>query len=239
MAGCATRHHTWRTNPPTPGTRCVGRGVTGAGCDAVFMGAGRASMLPSAPARDADAPPTDAPGSPGEGAAPAPRPGFGAALAVARGAAAPGAAPAAAPAAPPAPVEPPPPKGWHKSAARRVTSLFIAATDKVIEKRGREPVETPDDDPDRLEMAAELSAQFAIWFPDTALPPWGRACIVAAGIASDKWITAEPIEEKPPAVAPVPAPVPVRAAVTTAPAPRPVTEKPLAASGPEILQGGS
>lgn len=211
-------------NPPVQGTRCVGKGVTGDGvCLAVYSAPGGA-----APARDPQTPPAPASVPLGNGPAPAPRATLGAALTLARGAQSGGAGSAApGPAVPPAPA-PPEPNSWQRLASRKLLRLLFLANDKVMELRKREPTEDApeDDDPEFSEAARELSLSLAIWFPATALPPWGNAAVITAGMLADRWIMSTPVEdeEKPPAAR---APVAVGAtAAATKPATPPPATKP-------------
>jgi|GEM_PF-6932880 len=241
MAGCASRHHKWRNynadGTPVLGSPCVGR-LHGQPCDATFLGgpaARQAAPAPtSAPSGEAQTPPADAAVSPENKPAPAPRATLGAALALARPGSAPGAAPAgtAAPGAAPAPPPAPVPNAWQRLASRKMLAALFAVNDKAMERFHREPVDDAPDEEDEefMEAATELSKSLAIWFPNEALPPWGNALIITAGMVTERWIMSKPVpveaeDAKPRAVAGA-------SAAATKTAPPPVTTPPADPASP-------
>jgi len=232
MAGCASRHHKWRNyhedGAPVLGSPCVGK-RNGEPCDAVYLGGPSRPAPVAAPAGEAPPLSADAGVSPENRPAPAPRATLGAALALARPSIAPGAAPAgtAAPGAAPAP--PPVPNAWQRLASRKMLSALFALNDKAMELRKREPAEDAPDESDEefREAATELSKSLAIWFPAEALPPWGNAAIITAGMLSERWIMSKPLPVEAEDARP-PARVAATAAATKAPPPPPT---PLAGNG--------
>lgn len=187
--------------------------LNGMPCPQVF-GAGGGTQAPRSEAQP-DAPGT--PVSPENTPAPASRATLGAALTAVRAAQTPPPPGAAVPGQGAASEAPPlEPQAWQRFASRKLLSLLFLLNDKVMELRKREPTEdAPEEGDDEFDAAADsLSQSVAIWFPATALPPWGAAAMITAGMLGDRWIMSTPLEdedEKPPAA---------RTAATAAPTTR-------------------
>lgn len=253
-SACMQRRHAWERNPPEAGTRC-----TRPDCAAVYGSRVGGATFASPKTRSLG----QAPGTPGPNAVgadggtsrslPAPtapvvapppraRPSLADSLGKmqsANGIAAPSAAalPGQVAGAPPAPPAPPPIKRWHERAGKGSVSLAFTAIDKFIDWRGKEAEVPDDDDKDRVEAGHDMAEQFSIWFPDTEVPPWGRALITVAAMGGEMYVTAVPKKSAEPSAQPspkssqpsAPPPPPVRVAATSASPPPPVPPVPTPA----------
>ncbi len=197
---CAGRHHTWNA-AGTACTKCgAPKGKAGRPPGAkTKVKAGEMVAARLAATLGTAAPPASSEGKPRDvvqeatssavaplgTAAPSPAP------SVASG------APAAAPPSKSAEPDPfPEAKGWCKSAGKRLTQVFIAATVAAIDALGREPNE-PDED-DEEAFAEAMGSQLAIWFPDSALTPAKQLMLSGSFIAGSMWIGAKKKPKPPP-----------------------------------------
>lgn len=226
---CHGGHHTWTVNPPTLGTPC-------ARCPRTW--APRGSYLRKAAG---PAPPPQEPVAPKLGPAavvslPAPSDRLVEALTRLRerttAAAAPATPVVAEPVAPPAARAP---SRVAQRIAVKLTQVFEAATDAVIEslpgKLRRKPGEADPSDLEDFENAAAEIVQR--WIPDAALGPYGNLALAAVYVVGGKWADGEPLNRPARAVAPV------AATSTTAPSqPAPTSSPPAAppaTAEPELL----
>lgn len=188
MMACAGRHHTWKENPPRPGTTCTK-------CGAIFgaprtratlgapstLGADRSSRLLAALA--SLAPPPTAP----------------VAVAVVEQ----GGASFSESASESDDTYTPParPNGWQKGVARRARRIFFGLLDSAIESVGRKPAE-PDQD-DETDVEESLAASLAAAFPDGTLSPTKGLILACSFAAGSAWASSKkiPASDKPPEVA--------------------------------------
>jgi len=112
------------------------------------------------------------------------------------------------------------PKGWCKSAGKKLAKLFVLGVETAAEAMHRKPNDPDDDDVD--ELGEGLGEQMAVWFPDMELTPMKKIIIAGSCIAGEMLIGSEKLPRKPAAIAteskPGPAAPPMPLRIVAAPA---------------------
>jgi len=119
------------------------------------------------------------------------------------------------------------PKGWCKSAGKKLAKLFDVGVDWAAEELFNREANDADAD-DVKEMGEGIGEQMAVWFPDSELTPWKKIIVAGGCIVAEKMIGSTKLPPKPKpgdtiaakAAAPAIAPKPL-ALVPSSPVPAP------------------
>jgi len=130
------------------------------------------------------------------------------------------------------------PKGWCKSAGKKLARLFDVTVDWAYEELGNREANDADEE-DIKEMGEGIGEQLAVWFPDAELTPWKKIIVAGACIVAEKGIGAKKLPPKPKpgdaiaAARPAPvAPPPGKVLTLAAPFPPPPPTPPSPAAVP-------